>query len=107
MVKKILVDGSPCKKCGEVLAKMEADDQLKFINDVLIADERDAESAGMQLAKKLNVDRAPFFVVTQDDGSQTIYTVYLKFVKDVLNKVVSEKEELQELLQNSPDLDFL
>jgi hypothetical protein len=86
---------------------MEADDQLKFINDVLIADERDAESAGMQLAKQLNVDRAPFFVVTQDDGSQTIYTVYLKFVKDVLNKVVSEKEELQELLQNSPDLDFL
>ena len=25
MVKKILADGSPCKKCGEVLAKMEAE----------------------------------------------------------------------------------
>ena len=61
MVKKILADGSPCKKCGEVLAKMETDDQLKFIDEILIADERDAESAGMQLAKKLGVERAPFF----------------------------------------------
>ena len=93
MVKKILADGSPCKKCGEVLAKMEADDQLKFIDEILIADERDAESTGMQLAKKLGVERAPFFVVTQDDGSQTIYTVYLKFVKEVLNTAISEKDE--------------
>ena len=107
MVKKILADGSPCKKCGEVLAKMEADDQLKFIDEILIADERDAESDGMQLAKKLGVDRAPFFVVTQDDGTQTIYTVYLKFVKEVLNTAISEKDELKELMNNSQDLDFL
>ena len=64
MVKKILADGSPCKKCGEVLAKMEADDQLKFMDEILIADERDAESDGMKLAKKLGVDRAPFFVAS-------------------------------------------
>ena len=107
MVKKILADGSPCKKCGEVLAKMEADDQLKFIDEILIADERDAESDGMKLAKKLGVDRAPFFVVTQDNGTQTIYTVYLKFVKEVLNTATSEKDELKELMNNSQDLDFL
>lgn len=107
MVKKILADGSPCKKCGEVLAKMEADDQLKFMDDILVADERDPKSAGMLLAKKLGVDRAPFFVVTQDDGSQTIYTVYLKFVKEVLNATTNEKEELKELMNNSQDLDFL
>jgi len=107
MVKKILANGSPCKKCGEVLAKMEADDQLKYMNEILIADERDANSAGMQLAKKLGVERAPFFVVTQDDGSQTIYTVYLKFVKEVLNATTSEKDELKELMNNSQDLDFL
>jgi len=107
MVKKILADGSPCKKCGEVLATMEADDQLKFMNEILVADERDPESAGMQLAKKLGVDRAPFFVVSQDDGSQTIYTAYLKFVKEVLNATTNEKEELKELMNNSQDLDFL
>ena len=107
MVKKILADGSPCKKCGEVLEKMEADDQLKFIDEILIADERDAESDGMKLAKKLGVDRAPFFVVTQDNGTQTIYTVYLKFVKEVLNTATSEKDELKELMNNSQDLDFL
>jgi hypothetical protein len=107
MVKKIFADGTPCKKCGEVLSKMEADDQLKFVNDMLIADERDANSPGMKLAQQLGVDRAPFFVVTQDDGTQTVYTVYLKFVKEVLNTVVSEKEELKELMTNNPDLDFL
>ena len=61
MVKKILADGSPCKKCGEVLAKMEADDQLKFMDEILIADERDAESAGMQLAKKTWCRPCTFF----------------------------------------------
>ena len=86
---------------------MEADDQLKFIDEILIADERDAESDGMKLAKKLGVDRAPFFVVTQDNGTQTIYTVYLKFVKEVLNTATSEKDELKELMNNSQDLDFL
>ncbi len=107
MVKKILADGSPCKKCAEVLSKMEADDQLKFVNELLIADERDVKSPGMQLAQQLGVDRAPFFVVTQDDGTQAVYTVYLKFVKEVLNSVVSDKEELKEWMTNNPDLDFL
>lgn len=106
MVKKILADGSPCKKCGEVLAKMEADNQMSFINEVLIADERDPSSAGMVLAQKLGVERAPFFVVTHDQGQQTVYTVYLKFVKEVLASAVSEKDELKEIMNNE-NLDFL
>ena len=51
-VKKILADGSPCKKCNEVMSKMEAADQMRFIDAIEVADESDSESQGMQLAAK-------------------------------------------------------
>lgn len=107
MVKKILADGSPCDKCAEVQARMEQQDQMKFIDELLVADVRDPASDGMMLAAELQVDRAPFFVVSQDDGRREVYTVYLKFVKDVLQQKIDEKEELKEILHNNPDLDFL
>ncbi len=107
LVKKILADGSPCKKCGDVLTRLEDSGQIKRIDEILVADERDPTSAGMLLAAELNVDRAPFFVVTHDDGRQDVYTVYFKFVKDVLDQIIEEKDELKEILQNNPDLDFL
>jgi hypothetical protein len=78
---KNLRDGSPCKKCGEVLERMEKDDQLRRMDEILVADERDPGSDGMLLAAELGVERAPFFVVTRDDGSRQVYTVYLQFVK--------------------------
>lgn len=85
-VKKVLADGSPCKKCNEVIAKMEDGDQLRFIDNIVIADEADANSEGMLLAAKHEVTKAPFFIVEKDDGDVTIYTIYFKFVKEVLNK---------------------
>lgn len=106
LVKKILADGSPCKKCGEVIERMEAEDQLRLMDEILVADERDPESAGMVLARSLGVDRAPFFVVTGDDGRRTVHTVYLKFVKEVLGGKARETEELREILNNE-NLDFL
>jgi hypothetical protein len=85
-VKKIFADGSPCKKCGEVLAKMEAGDQLRFIDKIAVADESNAESEGMLLAAQHAVTKAPFFIVEHDNGDIDIYTIYFKFVKEVLNK---------------------
>ncbi|MGH1486146.1 MAG: hypothetical protein ACRBCI_07985 [Cellvibrionaceae bacterium] len=84
-VKKVLADGSPCKKCGEVIEKMEAANQLRFIDKIVIADEADKNSEGMLLAAEHEVNRAPFFIVEQDNGSTEIYTIYFKLVKDVLN----------------------
>lgn len=107
LVKKIKADGSPCKKCGDVLQRLEEADQMKFIDEVLIADERDNDSAGMVLARELNVERAPFFVVEKDNGEKDIYTVYFKFVKEVLNTKTEEKDELKEILDQNPDLDFI
>lgn len=107
MVKKIMADGSPCKKCGEVEQKMNEAGHFDHIDEVLIADERDPSSPGMLLAAELNVDRAPFFVVEEPGKPPQVYTVYLKFVKEILKGKTEDKEELQEILDNNPDLDFL
>ena len=107
LVKKILADGSPCKKCGDVINKLESSGQMQRIDEVIVADERDPESAGMLIAQKHSVDRAPFFVVEKDSGEIDIYTVYFKFVKEVLDQQTSEAEAAQEILNDNPDLDFI
>ncbi|GAB1257355.1 hypothetical protein NBRC116494_18570 [Aurantivibrio plasticivorans] len=107
LVKKILADGSPCKKCGDVLEKLESTGNMERINEVVVADERDPDSPGLALAREYNVDRAPFFVVEENGAPTQIYTVYLKFVKEVLDQEQSAKDEAREILDNSADLDFI
>lgn len=107
LVKKILADGSPCKKCADVIGKLESSGQMTQIDEILIADERDPNSAGMLVAKKLDVERAPFFVVEDDDKAPVVYTVYMKFVKEVLAEKTDESDELKEIMNDNQDLDFL
>lgn len=106
-VKKIKVDGSPCNKCQEVTGRLEETGQINHIDQVLIAYEADPSSEGMILASELSVDRAPFFVVDHDDGRREVHTVYFKFVKEVLNQITTETEELIEILNDSPELDYV
>lgn len=106
LVKKILADGSPCAKCADVQAKLNSNHQMQFINSTEIADERDSNSPGMLLAAKYQVDRAPFFIVEKENQEPQIYTVYLKFVKEILNGAEQEGE-LTEIMENNQDLDFL
>lgn len=106
MVKKIFADGSPCKKCGEIEEKMRAAGQLERIDRTVIADESNDQSEGMVLAAEHAVDRAPFFIVEHDGEPAKIYTVYFKFVKEVLNAKTSEEDEIAEIM-NDVDLDFL
>ena len=106
-VKKILADGSACKKCGDVIEKLESSGQMKFIDNTIIADERDPYSHGILLAEKFSVERAPFFLVEEEGSEPQIYTVYMKFVKEVLDQKVDDSEELQEIMENNEDLDFL
>ena len=89
-VKKIMPDGSMCPKCTEVSERLVKDDVLEKINYISIADSQDADSEGMQLAKKYQVDRAPFFIVEDDDGKVNVFDVYFKF-KRLLQK--QEKAE--------------
>jgi hypothetical protein len=106
MVKKVFADGSPCKKCGEIEEKMRAAGQLERIDRTVIADESNDQSEGMLLATEHAVDRAPFFIVERDGEPAKIYTVYFKFVKEVLNAKTSEEDEIAEIM-NDVDLDFL
>ena len=106
-VKKILADGSPCGKCADVQEKLDKSGYINSINETIIADERDPESEGMQIARKYSVDRAPFFVIDRGEGEPQIYTVYMKFVKEVLEKKTSEADELKEIMDNNDDLDFI
>lgn len=87
LVKKILADGSPCKKCADVLQRLEKSNYLRHINHIVEAHENDPSSEGMQIAQTLQVDKAPFFVVEQADGQQVVYTVYFKLVQEVLKHI--------------------
>lgn len=87
LVKKILADGSPCAKCHDVQQKLDEKDQMRFIDETLIADVRDEQSPGMQVAQKYQVERAPFFVVEEEGKEAEIFTVYFKFAKEVLPRV--------------------
>ncbi|WP_341937156.1 hypothetical protein [Marinimicrobium sp. C2-29] len=107
LVKKILKDGSPCAKCGDVLNKLEESGHMDRIDEVLVADERDPDSPGIALARQYDVHRAPFFVVEREGQEPEIYTVYLKFVREVLEQETEESDELKEMMKDNPDLDFL
>lgn len=107
LVKKVLADGSPCKKCADVQEKLESSGQIDRIDAIVTADERDPSTEGMLLAKQYNVERAPFFIVEKDGQATQVYTVYLKFVKEVLEQETKEADELKEIMQNNSDLDFL
>lgn len=84
LVKKVLADGQDCRKCRDVMERLERSGQLARIDRILVADERDPSSAGWMAAEHYGVDAAPFFVVRHDDGREEVYSVFLAFVRDVL-----------------------
>jgi hypothetical protein len=106
LVKKILASGEPCRKCQDVEARLRRSGRWEHIDEVVVADERDPQSPGMRMAEAFDVDRAPFFVVA-DNGDQQVYTIYYKFVKEVLDGSVSPQQVAAEILADNPDLDNL
>jgi hypothetical protein len=104
-VKKIKTDGAPCKKCAEVEDRLNSAGLMNRIDRIVIADERDDQSEGMKLAAELAIDAAPFFIV-EDGGNRTIYTSYVKLLKEVLEAKASDEEEAKDLVAGG-GLDFL
>ncbi len=81
MVKKRLASGEPCRKCvqaEDLLRKRGLWDQ---IDEVVWAEETNAKSAGMVLAREHKVEAAPFYLVRGEDGSVTIFVSALKLIK--------------------------
>ena len=94
LVKKILADGSPCRKCAEVEERLQTGGFGELIDHIAIADERDPDSEGMQLARKHDVKLAPFFIVEKDNGSVEIHTIYFRLVKEVLQPCLASQDKV-------------
>ena len=106
-VKKLTVDGSPCRKCAEVEQRLSDSGLASSIDRTVIADERDPHSEGMQLAKQYQVDTAPFFLVRMHDGETRVYTIYFRFVKEILQARTTEQEAAADILDSDPGLDYI
>lgn len=110
LVKKIMEDGEECRKCREVSERLEAGNEMRFIDRTVFADLRDQESEGSKLAREHGIDTAPFFLV-EEEGMVSIYKTYMEFKRKVLMKTVEkadvEIEEKREAEAEVDAIDFL
>jgi len=91
MVKKKLRDGSDCRKCAEATEYLRSRSLWDRVDEVIWAREDDPESPGMKLGARLGVERAPFFVV-QDEQGEKVYQSVLQLVRDRFADQVSTKD---------------
>ncbi len=109
-VRKILADGTLCRKCAQVTERLHEDDLFGVIDQIIIADERNPHSEGVRLAQEYKVNRAPFFIIERDDGSQEVFDIYLKFKKAVAKSDSLAQEttaDLIDLIEQHPELDYI
>lgn len=107
MVQKIKLNGDLCAKSMRVVQDLKARNLLEQIHHIFIADERDFASTGYKLAAQYNVDAAPFFIVTIENGSTLVYTAYQRFLKEVLEQPTSDSDEIAEIIAQNSVLDFI
>ncbi len=107
LIKKIKLDGNYCRKSARVLNELKKIKLLDKIDEIIAADERQqSDSQGFDLAIKHNVSSAPFFIV-EDEGKTKVYTAYYRLMKDVFNVLVSQKDEISEMMVQNPELDHI
>jgi len=85
MVKKRLLNGEPCKKCAQAEEVLRRRGLWERIDRVVIADEVDADSEGMRMARELKMETAPFFVVSDGAGPPRVFDSVLTLIKDALS----------------------
>ena len=107
LIKKIKLDGNPCRKSAKVLNELKSLGLLEKIDEIIAADQRQPSSLGFALATQYEVESAPFFIVKNEQGDTQIYKAYHRFLKDIFQVSVSEEEELSEIMAQNPDLDFI
>ena len=67
MVKKMLADGSPCRKCIQAEEMLKRRKLWDKIDEIVVANESDPNSEGFQRAKRYGIDTAPFFIVQEGE----------------------------------------
>ncbi|KPJ82165.1 MAG: hypothetical protein AMS17_19110 [Spirochaetes bacterium DG_61] len=83
MVKKILSDGSECRKCKEVNDFLKEKQLLDRIDKIVYADPRNPNEEGMKLAKYWSMKRAPFFII-EEEGRTVIYSSVMELIRKEL-----------------------
>ena len=96
MVNKKLRDGSDCRKCPEATEHLRSRGLLDRVDEVVWAREDDPESPGMVLARRLGVERAPFFVVRDEQGEK-VYTSVLQLVRERFGQSVTSMEQARDV----------
>ena len=86
MVVKVMLDGTLCQKCQQVYERLKNQGHLTQIDQIVTASDDDPDSTGTLLAGMFQVGKAPFFIVEEEEREPVVYTVYLKLVKEVLDK---------------------
>lgn len=108
LIQKIKLDGNPCRKSARVLNSLKELNLIDKIDEIISADERNPyNSQGFTLASQYQISSAPFFIVENDESELKIYTAYYRFMKDIFNVSISEKEEISEIMAQNPDLDYI
>ena len=79
LVEKTGYDRYPCTKCTQVEELLHRDRLLRHVDRIVLADMRDPDSEGYQLARRYRVERAPLFLVEQDRGAVAVFDSYLEF----------------------------
>jgi len=97
MVKKRLKDGSECRKCQQVTEQLRRRGLWEKIDEVVWVVEGDPTSTGVLLAKRLGIDRAPFFVVRDEGGEERVYVSVLQLMKEKLQQRLSREEEIGQI----------
>ena len=96
MVKKKLRDGSDCRKCAEATEHLRSRGLLDRIDEVVWAYEDDPQSPGIVLGARLGVERAPFFVVRDEQGEK-VYTRVLQLVRERFGQSVTSMEQARDV----------
>jgi hypothetical protein len=104
MVKKLMPDGTACRKCDEIQLRLEKDGLEQHIDSVLYMDPNTpGVDQGTKMAMQHGVKTAPFFVVrthnvglasaaAEEDAHEDVYTAYLKMKKQVFGKTATVAE---------------
>ena len=80
MVKKVLENAEPCRKCARAEEMLRARGAWERIDEVLVFRESEPDSEGARLARKHGVEFAPFFVV-RDAAGERVFQSTLKLLE--------------------------
>ena len=96
MVKKKLRDGTDCRKCAEATEHLRSRGLWDRIDEIVWAHEDDPQSPGMVLGARVGVERAPFFVVRDEQGEK-VYTSVLQLVRERFGQTVTTAEQARDV----------